>query len=708
MKKLSFICFLVIGFGSACAKADVNEALKIAITIQAKSGFKGHLNLVKAHSQFGPPIELLGPISDPYQKIRTDPKADCYEFVIDSPDQVIIQINKATNSLYSFSWSGLIKHIVRPEGFKPPLAMGTCQQKAVAWMEAIGCPLPSTTILTESKSIAGAFSFEWSDSKDNQGNTLLIPPSISVEVDYLTGKVATYARFDFTLAQTNFHPKYTQDEAVKIASAAISGYKVSGGFSGGGAGVFRRAFLKVVSVPAYKDKPYSNALVWNLEFHGGWIGNADADKKTLPIASKMPLPGEGAVDWEIILYDGTKIVDGIPHVRFENVLRTTVKTTVRRCSPMWGSDNQLLYVSSDPIKGDPSATNPDDPQLVVLCQADLLPTGGVKTTALFKMGRGLWRGSSLATWSNKRGFTWSQGGAVWLVDPKTGFLTQCHDSERIFRSNPSWSADGAWLATAGSHSPTDKIIDEDIFIFNVFDEPSLFGMQNQRSVARFSGTDTLPIWNPTTPSVAFIHQEAETKYALYTVKVGELITVGKKATPEKILEMPAPYRLSFFPDGKRILASYESDSKVSPTLDVIDIKTKTRIPLKLPVLLDPDLPQGLPLQMREPVVSPNGKKIAFSALRWTGNFKDDGVICIYTCNLDGSSLKRITPATNEVLESYNYPQPGVTAFNAWEKLQPKPNVGVIYDPDDPKSPGSRAFIEELQRKIEEERKTKAK
>ena len=147
--------------------------------------------------------------------------------------------------------------------------------------------------------------------------------------------------------------------------------------------------------------------------------------------------------------------------------------------------------------------------------------------------------------------------------------------------------------------------------------------------------------------------------------------------------MAEPERLSPFPDGKRVLISYignEYEMKNLP--EIINIETKMRLPLKLPTLLDPDLPKGKPLVPREITVSPDGQQIAFSALRWSGDPKDDGAILIYACNLDGTDLKRITPPTNVALEPYKYPQEGVTGLNVWEKMLPKHNQGSGIRADD--------------------------
>ena len=708
MKK--FFIFTALLFLAHPSKSDIESAKKAVESIKTNLGVEGRIEITGIEVNMGIPITLLGPPDNPYEKTLNDSEGKTYEFKILSPNKLTFNINKITNELIYFHWSGAIKQTTKSLRAKPNLTEKDCLEKAISWLKSVNSPLSPSTVLTKVEQTPGAFSFEWSESKKMGNYQILIPPSTSMKVDYFSGKIGSYIRRNFKPTHSEFKPEYSQEEAVKFASNIISNYKIPGQFPGGGPGLLRRLFLRVADVPGYQGKPFSNKLVWNIGFYGGWLGGLDENKKPLPFKGTPPAPGKGFVDWNITLNDGGDVLYGMPRVRFEDMPRTTVRVANQHLSPIWKSPTELLYVSSNRIKGEP-LPNPDElapePDPKVLCLAELPATGGVKTTALFQFQRGLHRGSPQAAWSSQRGFTWSDGGGIWVVKPETGFLTQAHPGDRIYRMNPAWDAQGQWLATSGSYSPSDKVDDQDIFIFNVRDRPALFGMENQRSIARFPGLDLLPVWNPKSPSIAFIHQEKDEKWGLYTVEVGELMATGKKATPEKILEVSATERLSFFPDGKRILRGGIDDKNVS-MLEIINLETKTRAPLKMPVLRDADLPKSVPLKMSEVIISPDGKKIAFSALRWTGNLKDDGAICIYICNLDGTGLKRISPAASAVLEPFKYPQAGVTALNAWEKLQPKSAAPVAFDPDSPNTPGSRAYLEAMQRKIEAERIAKDK
>lgn len=164
-----------------------------------------------------------------------------------------------------------------------------------------------------------------------------------------------------------------------------------------------------------------------------------------------------------------------------------------------------------------------------------------------------------------------------------------------------------------------------------------------------------------------------------SIYVVRLTGKGKETgTPIKIVgRLPFVKRLSWFPDNQRLLVCYDdtnngedvmSTAKIARWPDVLDIRTKKLIPLNLPALLDPDLPEGRQLAFSDAVLDLTGTRIAFSALRWSGNPKDDAAYCIYTCKLHGSDLKRITPPTAQPMLPWRYPQHGVTVFNAWEKL----------------------------------------
>jgi hypothetical protein len=60
--------------------------------------------------------------------------------------------------------------------------------------------------------------------------------------------------------------------------------------------------------------------------------------------------------------------------------------------------------------------------------------------------------------------------------------------------------------------------------------------------------------------------------------------------------------------------------------------------------------------------------MAFSGLRWSGRPDDAAGWYIYTCNLDGSDLRRVTPLEDEPVTPYTYPVTGRSAFDVADEI----------------------------------------
>lgn len=304
------------------------------------------------------------------------------------------------------------------------------------------------------------------------------------------------------------------------------------------------------------------------------------------------------------------------------------------------------------------------------------------------------------------------GGMIYVLDLQTGNLGQCNDFKRSIRSMPSWHPTESLLAMSGTHSPSDGADseDDDIFVAKISKYLGPVAVERQWCVAQLPGQDILPVYSPDGKWIVFAHQDKPTEklpqpnWALYWVSSDP----SDKKTPDKIVELvDEPERLSWMPDSNQVLVAYKkppvasrlTEPQPKVPFEMIGVEDKTRKTLTFPELHDPDLPNGRPLFMKVATLSPDGKTITFSALRWSGSAQDSGSVCIYTVNLDGSDLKRITSPEDISIPSFVFPQKDITALNAWEKLQPKPNLGKPWSPETQR--------QERQKELEEREKAKA-
>ncbi len=137
-------------------------------------------------------------------------------------------------------------------------------------------------------------------------------------------------------------------------------------------------------------------------------------------------------------------------------------------------------------------------------------------------------------------------------------------------------------------------------------------------------------------------------------------TAGGKAQGEarRIAQFPGGVTaVSPFPDGKSLLVSHGCG------WSAVNVDTGEPRVLFGGILTDPDAPDQ---QLHRPsgaVVDPTGTRLALGAWRWSGRRNDIAFHRLYTCNLDGSDVKRITPLEDDSVEPYVFPQTGKTAFD---------------------------------------------
>lgn len=216
--------------------------------------------------------------------------------------------------------------------------------------------------------------------------------------------------------------------------------------------------------------------------------------------------------------------------------------------------------------------------------------------------------------------------------------------------------------------------DTDIFQCGLRREGGMVIPDDRFRLVHLTDIDIFPIFAPDGSRVYWGHcslltgpLEAYEGGALYRVLPGRQYWENP---PELILgKLGGVKRLSFFPDGRRLLVSH------GDKLDVVDVEAKTRTPLGLPALHDPELPADCPaLRLRDPAVSPDGTRLAFSGYIDSGDPEHGTGWFIYTCRLDGSELKRITPLEDAPVEPYVFPETGKTALDVARETALIPQV----------------------------------
>ena len=210
--------------------------------------------------------------------------------------------------------------------------------------------------------------------------------------------------------------------------------------------------------------------------------------------------------------------------------------------------------------------------------------------------------------------------------------------------------------------------DTDIFVDEI--DEDLSGLHRHRRLCRLDGQDHHPVFLGDGTRVCFAHvehvthQHGEEDLAATSLQVVDAAKSywANDPSDEIVGGFVNVRRLSVFPDGIRVLVADDSG------LWIVDVDTRTRTALSLPELHDPDLPDGPPLTIREPVVSPDGNRFAFSGYRDAGDGEEGTGWYIYVCNLDGSDLRRVTPLEDEPVPPYVFPESGKSAFDVAREI----------------------------------------
>jgi hypothetical protein len=245
-------------------------------------------------------------------------------------------------------------------------------------------------------------------------------------------------------------------------------------------------------------------------------------------------------------------------------------------------------------------------------------------------------------------------GAVHLVDLATG------------RSFHAWGPASqatcaqAVLSASASHitySARRRHGDQDIFVDMI--DWDAGHLADHRRIVRVDGLDERPTFSPDGEWVYYVHSEGG-PWSLCRVRAD---VPHHNSEVETLLEgFGKVGRMSFFPDGQRLLVWHEGG------LDVVDVEAHTKEPLGLPALHDPDLPGGPELKLQDPVVSPDGTQLAFSGYRDGEGADGYSGWYIYVCGIDGSNVERVTPLEDDPIDFYVFPKSGRSAFDIEKEL----------------------------------------
>ena len=338
--------------------------------------------------------------------------------------------------------------------------------------------------------------------------------------------------------------------------------------------------------------------------------------------------------------------------------------------PCWGNeDSSLFFVTTRELKGFEAA--PTDENGVVIQPRHTVASidGKGKLVGLVQLPLGVMVNGKMSLSPAKPIVTFCASGQIVVLNVEERKLPALAQSSRIYRTTPQWSPKGDFIVASGTHSPSDwaKInspAEVDIFFSEMGDIAGELSLVRTKCLINFPGEDTTPIFSPDGRWVFFAHQtEIQTSpesinllsfsqdrnWSIYKMPFGENATSESK--PTLIVNgLPRPSQLSWVDQGTKLMVGYPGNvsqgytSQIykqtsSPT--IVDVENKAHYPLKLE-LHDPDLLQSEPLVLNDAVFNNKNQRIAFSALRWSGIDGDGASFCLYTCNLDGSDLKRVT------------------------------------------------------------------
>ncbi len=537
---------------------------------------------------------------------------------------------------------------------------------------------PTTTYLTlrpvtfDDRSNLGLgkiYNFHWVKQIDD----VIYPSAVFLSLSASTGEVVDYQWVEHTVNLKSLKPKMSREQAIETVKPMVNllpGWTVEK--------------IEIMVIPSSPQQ-----LHWHIQARGTVILH-DSPEEGKVIAESIADVFIDELGKE--MSSTVNQVQPLKTTQLRPPIPTPYGLPTQDYWPSWNLDHKALAVmtfrwvdlgsaaANEQVRRE-AKEKKQIPYLTVLC---LWREGDLRAAMTFQ---GLMQFPSLYADGNRIAFAY--GGEIFVLDLQKGVMGICNDRMRAMRTMPSWHPTESLLAMSGTHSPSDGVgsEDDDIFVAKISKYLGPASMERQWCAAHLPGPDILPVFSPDGKWIVFAHKDKWTEkvpqpnWSLFRVSSDP----SSKNVPDKIVELVGePERLSWMPESKQVLVAYKKPPVASPLaeekqpkvpFEMIGVDEKTRKTLTFPELHDPDLPNGRPLIMKVATLSPEGQTITFSALRWSGSAQDSGSVCIYTVKLDGSDLKRITSPEDISIPSFVFPQKDINALNAWEKLEPKPNLG---------------------------------
>lgn len=337
--------------------------------------------------------------------------------------------------------------------------------------------------------------------------------------------------------------------------------------------------------------------------------------------------------------------------------------------PCWGNeDSSLFFATTREMEGFEAALT-DANGIVIQSRYTIASTDGKgKLVGLVQLPLGVIVSGKMSLSPAKPLLAFSVSDQVVLLNVEERKLPALAQSSRVYRTMPQWSPKGDFIATSGTHSPSDwaKINNSaeiDIFLSELGDIAGEPALVRTKCLVNFPGEDITPIFSPDGQWIFFAHQDErpESKQAvvstspvqdkswnIYKIPFGQ--SKFSESKPVLVASgLSRPSQLSWIDQGTTLMVGYSGNVsqgytssfyKDTPQPTVISVESGTRHSLEIN-LRDPDFPQSEPLVLNDAVFNTKIQRIAFSALHWSGSDGDEASLRLYTCKLDGSDLRRI-------------------------------------------------------------------